>query len=322
MEGSVRSSGDKVRITTQLIDAVKGQHIWAKNYDHNFGNILNIHDDISLNIAQNLMIKLTDGEQARMLLDEYKNPDVFYKNLEAFSHFRKQTREDLKRFGQLAQEIVDIEPESPMGYRMLGFYHKSLVEWGVSRKKNLKKAFEYAKKVFSLNENDPFTHSLMCSLYYIIREYEKAITSGNRAIELQPSGSVAHFALGRALCYAEQYDEAIAHCKQAIRLDPIPAHYYFYYLGLCYWANGQYEEALIEYNKAQQGAPDFAATHLMLAVVYTLLDREEEARTSAVKALDLDPKLSVSYIKNYWRFKTQDGLPVFNDAMRKAGFPE
>ena len=60
----------------------------------------------------------------------------------------------------------------------------------------------------------------------------------------------------------------------------------------------------------------------MLAVVYSLLDREEEARTEAVKALELNPKFSVAWIKNFWRFKTQDGLPVFIDAMRKAGFPE
>jgi len=322
MEGSVRSSGDKVRITAQLIDAVKGRHIWAKNYDHNFGNILKIHDDISLNIAQNLMIKLTDGEQARIFIGEDKNPEVFYKHSEAMSHFYKYTKENIERFGQLAQEIVDMEPESPIGYRLLGFYHKEFVERGDSWKKNLKKAFEYAKKAFSLNENDPVTHSLMCSLYLIIREYEKSIASGKRAVELQPSGSTAHFQLGKALCYAEHYDEAITHCKQAIRLNPFPAHYYFYYLGLCYWANGQYEKALIEYKKAQQRAPDVDATYLMLAVIYTLLDREEEARTSAVKALDLDPKLSVSYIKNYWRFKTQDGLPVFIEAMRKAGFPE
>jgi adenylate cyclase len=322
MEGSVRSSGDKVRITAQLIDAVKGQHIWAKNYDHNFGNILKIQDDISLNIAQNLRIKLTDGEHARMLLDEYKNPEVFYKYSEAISYFWKYTKEDNERFGQLAREIVDIEPESPMGYRLLAWYHKASVELGVSPKKNLKKAFEYAKKTLSMDESNPFAHITMCNLYLITREYEKSITSGKRAVELQPSGNRAHMALGKTLCYAEHYDEAIVHCKQAIRLDPFPNHFLFYFLGLSYWANGQYEKALIEYKKAQQRAPDYYATHLMLSVIYSLLDREKEARKSAMKALELYPDFSVSWIKNFWRFKTQDNLPVFINAMRKAGFPE
>ena len=107
-----------------------------------------------------------------------------------------------------------------------------------------------------------------------------------------------------------------------MRLNPFPPFYSFYYFGVCYWAKGQYEEALIESKKAEQRAPDFAATHLMLSVLYSLLDREKEAHTSAMKALELYPKFSVSWIKKYWRFKTKNVLPVFIDAMRKAGFPE
>jgi len=322
LEGSVKSSENRTRVTVQLIDAVEGRHIWVKNYDHYFGNIIKIHDDISLNIAQNLRIKLTDGDQARIFINKYKNSEVFYKHAEAQSCINKGTREGVERYGRLAQEIVDIEPEAEVGYRLMGWYHKFLFDYDVSKKENLKKAFEYAKKALSLNENDPFTHSLLCSLYLRIRKYKKSIESGKKAIDLQPNGSQAHLMLGTALCYAEHYDESIAHCKKAIRLNPFPSYHYFYSLGRSYYAKGKYEQTLTLLKKAQLLAPDFAPAHLLLAVTYSLLGQQEDARSAAERTIELSPRLSVSFIKKYWPYKTQSGLKITVDAMRNTGFPE
>ena len=79
LEGSVRRSGDRVRITAQLIDAIKGQHLWAENYDRDFKDIFEIQDEITMKIVTSLRIKLTEGEQARILDKKIKNPDVYLK---------------------------------------------------------------------------------------------------------------------------------------------------------------------------------------------------------------------------------------------------
>ncbi|THB81500.1 MAG: tetratricopeptide repeat protein [Desulfobacteraceae bacterium] len=322
LEGSVRSAGDQFRITAQLIDALEGRHIWAKNYDQNYGNILKIHDDISLSIAQSLRIKLIDGEQARSFNMRTKNPEVFYKHAQAQSNFQKGTREGLDRYGQLAQKIIDIEPESEIGYRLMGWYHKFLMDWGASRPENLKKAFGYAKKALSLNESDPFTHSLLCRLYLMKREYDTSIELGKRSIELQPNGSQAHLILSVALCYAEDYDASIAHCKKAIRLNPLPAYHYYYCLGRSYYAKGQYDDALTALNQAYELAPDFAPTHMLLATTYSILGRKGEARSAAKRAIELAPHITVSFIKETWLYRTRTGMEITIEAMRRAGFPE
>ena len=97
---------------------------------------------------------------------------------------------------------------------------------------------------------------------------------------------------------------------------------YFYHLGRCYLQKGQYEEALTEFKKALQRAPEAPPLHFHLAVTYILLNREEEARASAAKALELAPFISVAWISKVSREKNSDYLKVIVDAMRKAGFPE
>lgn len=125
LEGSVRKADDKVRVTTQLIDAKNGQHLWAKSYDRDFDSIFEIQDEISMEVATSLRVKLTEGEQARMFHGKNRNPEVRKKHLQSVSLWREGTGESMIQHARLAQEIIDIAPESEIGYRVLGWNH-----WG------------------------------------------------------------------------------------------------------------------------------------------------------------------------------------------------
>ena len=128
--------------------------------------------------------------------------------------------------------------------------------------------------------------------------------------------------LGSTLIFAGAVDEAIIHLRQAIRLNPFPEYYYYYHLGRCYMMKGQYKDALAEGKKAVQLAPDAHIIHLFLAYNYALLDREEEARTSLAKTLQLEPTLSVAKISRLTLFKNQADIKFIIHTARKAGVPE
>jgi adenylate cyclase len=305
-----------------LIDAIKGQHLWAENYDRELKDILEIQDEITMKIVTSLRVKLTSGEQARIWEKQVKNPDVYLKFLKWGSLINDGTDESLIRSGQLAQEIIDAEPEYPIGYILLGWYYWHLAERGISPPENLKKAFELAQKTLSIDELDASAHAMLGQIYLLARSYEKAIASGKRSVELQPNGALFHQLLGSTLSYAGRVDEAIAHIKQAIRLNPFPAYFYYNNLARCYAQEGQYEDAIAEYKKALQRAPNAAAYHFGLACVYALLDREEEARASAAKALELAPGFSISEYSKTSLHKDQAFTKLAVEAMRKAGFPE
>jgi adenylate cyclase len=204
----------------------------------------------------------------------------------------------------------------------LGWYHLFLAYGGISQPENLKKAFELAQKTLSIDESDASAHALLGQIYLVSREYEKAIASGKRSVELQPNGALYHHSLGNSLSYAGRLDEAIAHIKQAIRLDPFADYFCYYNLGRCYFQKGQYEDALAEYKNALQRAPNHPGIHISLACVYALLDREKEARASAAKALELYPNFTISEYSKTSKHQDQAVKKIIVDAMRKAGFPE
>ena len=319
LEGSVRKSENRVRITAQLIDGIKGQHLWSERYERELKNIFTLQDEITMKIVTSLRIKLTDGEQARMWGKKAKHLDVYLKQMEALSLWNKGTREGYIRFGQVAQEIIKMAPESAIGYRMLGWNYWQLATIGISPRENILRAFEMAKKSLSLDESDPLSHALLGNVYLVMRQYEKAIAEGERAVELDPNGAQVLGLLGTTLNHAGRPDEAITYLKQGIRLNPFPAFWYFAHLGLCYLQKGQYEEALAEMRRALLCSPSNPITHVRLAVTYVLLDRKEEARAEAKKALEIDPNFTVERVSKALQWKNPAFSKLIVGAMRKAG---
>jgi TolB-like protein/Tfp pilus assembly protein PilF len=322
LEGSVQKSGDRVRITSQLIDAKNGQHLWAENYDRDFKDIFEIQDEITMKVVTALRVELTEGEQARVWAKRVKNIDVYLKTAQWKSARGKGTKEGVLRCGQLAKEIVEMEPDHPIGYSLLGWYYWQLAMWGISPRESIEKGFKLTQKALAMDESDELSYAVLGHIYLKMRKYEKAIESGKRSVELFPSGAMVHTLFGRTLCDAGQLDEGIASIKQGGRLNPFPDYWYYTYLGNCYNQKGQHEDALTEYKKALQRAPESPQIHGSLAITYILLDREEEARASAAKSLELAPNVSVSLISKVLTSKNQAYNKLILEAMRKAGFPE
>ena len=122
---------------------------------------------------------------------------------------------------------------------------------------------------------------------------------------------------------AGHVDEAITYCRRAIRLNPFPGSGYYETLGRLYRKKGEYENALKEFKKALQRAPESPWQHFDLAIQYIFLGRDEEARASAAKCMELAPNVTVGMIsKTPCKWVDKAFKNKFLDAMRKAGFPE
>jgi TolB-like protein/Tfp pilus assembly protein PilF len=322
LEGSVRKSEDRVRITAQLIDATTGHHLWSERYDRELKDIFAVQDDVTMKIITALQVKLTEGEQIRIWAKQWERLDVLLKNMELLSLWRNGSQESFMRIGQVAQEVVDMAPELTVGYLHLGLYHYYLARAGVSPRESMKKSFKFAQKALSLDESDGGAHALLGKVYTRMRQHEKGIAAGKRSIELDPNRAEAHVNLGWTLIYSGRPDEAIEYFNKAIRLNPFPPFHYYEGMGFAYLIKGNYEKAITEFKKALQLAPMSSATLAKLAVAYGLLGREEEARASAEKVLELAPVISVSFTAKTVPFKNQTDLELLLNGMRKAGFPE
>ncbi|UCG79812.1 MAG: tetratricopeptide repeat protein, partial [Desulfobacterales bacterium] len=260
LEGSVRKSADKLRVTVQLIDAIKGHHLWSEQYDRKMKDIFAVQDDITMQILKALQIQLTAGPQGAW---RTQNLQAYLKALEAMSVFRQITRDGNVRARQLFKEAITIDPEFARAYAMLGFTHQIDIAMGLSksRKESLEKAISYARKAQSLDEQDFLGYSAMVGPYIYQRDYENAIKEAKKAINLAPGTALPYANLGYALCMSGRSPEAIAYFKKAIRIDPFPPPYYYLDLGNAYFLTGDYEEAVRVNKKACALAPDNEGCH-------------------------------------------------------------
>jgi len=321
LEGSVRRSGKRVRITAQLIDATNGNHVWAENYDRSLDDLFEIQDEITLRIVNGLQIQLTEGEHARIWSKQNCSLDAYLKAAEAQSIRHKGTKESFIRYGQIGQEIVKAEPECLMGYSILAWYNAAIAAYTKSPKEYIEKAFEYAQKGLSIDDSDPSILRNAGLVYLHKREHEKAIDMGQRAVDMAPNGAEFHAMLGFILSYAEMPDKCIVHANQAIRLDPFPQPWPYATLGRCYLLKGQYDKSLEAYRKALKISPDNTVALSGIVPAYSLLGREEDAHREAKRLLELLPGLNVAFL-NGAPFKNQEDRNLFIDAWRKAGIPD
>jgi adenylate cyclase len=319
LEGSVRKAGDKVRITAQLIDAKTNKHLWAERYDRDLKDIFALQDDITMKITTSLHVKLTEGEQARIWGERSGGLDAFLKVLEARWYIAQGTTESHIRLGQVAREIIDLAPEIANGYNWLAWYYWMRFNSNISPQESIMKAYQLAQKALSMDESSAASHRLLGGIYLAMKQYDKAITAGEKSIALEPNGAIGHGLLGITLSYVGPPDEAIARIKQGIRLNPFPPYWYFISLARCYIRKGQYEKALAEYKRALELAPESWMSHAGITVAYSLLGREQEARTAAKKFSEIRPSFSVERFAKIMPYKDPADIEKVVNAMCKAG---
>jgi adenylate cyclase len=320
LEGSVQRSGNRVRITAQLIDVLTGNHLWAERYDRDLKDIFAVQDEITMKILMSMRVKLTEGEQD--LRSSFpRNFEAFLKFLQAQEYMLRQNIEGNIMAKRLAEEAIALDPEFAGGYSMLGVTHLMDVWFGLikSPKESLDKAVELTQKAISLDPKDPRHYALIGQLYVMRRDYDKGIAEGERAVALDPGGADAHAWLGNILNFADKPKEAIPLFEKAIRLNPFGPTWYFLNFGNSYLLTGQYQEAITQYKKALRIAPNNIMAYLNLAATYSLLGRDEEARAEAEEVLRLNPRFSLESFAKISPQKNQAQLDRYVQALRKAG---
>jgi len=321
LEGSVRKAGDQVRITAQLIDALTGHHLWAERYDRDLKDIFTLQDEITKEIITALQVKLTMGEDARLLGKGTDNLEVYLKCLRARELIARSTIEGNVLARQLSEEAIALDPEYPEAYRMLGVTHFVDVLHGVSKspEESLALASKLTRKAIDLDESNGVAHAKLGFILVMMRQYDKAIEEGKRALELEPNSAYVLHTYGAILYFAARNEEAIPLFAKAIRLNPKPPNMYRHHYGAALRKAERYEEAIAQVKKAIEREPNDILSYSVLASSYSMAGREEEARAAAAEILRINPNFSLeNYIKRS-PHKDQTVNERYVDAMRKAG---
>ena len=324
LEGSVQRSGDQVRISAQLIDALNGHNLWAERYERDLKDIFALQDDVTLKILMALQVKLTEGGQAKTAEKHFRGKEgleCYLKVIECSYYQRIFSIESNNKSRQIAEEIVSKWPGNPFGYLLLGWAYRFDLMRGSSmaHQESLKKVMELAQKALTLDESLSSAHSLLSHIYIYKREFDQAIAEGERAVALDPNGANAYEHYAHSLLYANRFKEAIPAIQKAIRLNPIGSTSAYSTLGDAYANTGRFEEAVSAFKQALLMSPDNLFAHLGLASTYIEMRREKEARAEAAEVLRIYPKFSLDNHAMGLPFKDQSTLDKYIGNLRKAG---
>jgi len=321
MEGSVQWSGDRVRITVQLIDALKGHHLFSERYDRELKDIFALQDEITRKALMAMRVALR-GEDARASEKGKgtKNLDAYLKLLQAWDHMNVMNKDRMALARPLVEESLALDPGNALAYAALAHVTVLEVYVGASKspKESLGRAEELAKKALALDDSHFYPYVVLSLTYRFKKQFDKAIPPAEKAVALSPNSALACFMLGAALLGSERFEEAIPHFNKSLRLSPIPIGQCLNNLAGTYRLLGRYDEAIATYNKLLQREPEYLPAHAGLAAIYVLAGRQEEARAEAAEVMRIDPQFSLErYAKTIpLRQALVDQLV---EAWRKAG---
>jgi adenylate cyclase len=321
LEGSVRRSAKKVRITAQLIDAMTGYHLWAERYDRDLEEIFVLQDEIALRILKIVHVKLQTGGHEGETGKGTGTLEAFLKGMEARAHFYRFTKEENALARKLFEEVIALDPNYALGYAGLAWTHASDVWLGTSKSpdQSLGSAIELGEKALVLDESQAGVHAYLGYLYAMTRQFDKALVQAERALALDPNSSEVLLFAASVIAWSGRPKEAIPLYHKSIRLNPFAPGTYFAALSLAYRLAGQYDQAVEQAKKAVEREPKNGLAHLALVSGCIFSGREEEAHAAAAEVLKINPDFSLEEYAKALPFKDRYQVDCAIDGLRKAG---
>jgi adenylate cyclase len=325
LEGSLQKSGDQIRVTAQLIDAMKGYHIWSDSYDRKLKDFFALQDDIILNILDGLQVELTIFHKG--FGKGTTNPEAFFKLQQGMLHVNKYSKEDLYIARKFYQDAIELDPNYAYAYDLLGwtYIHEVARGFTQSKEQSLKNSEVLARKALELDPSLAEAVALLGIIYRFRQQFEKAVAEGERAIAMDPNNAdnMAVHTVTILNVNVGRYEEALALIERAIRINPKPAPYYITMLGIANMRLGKYAIAIEAFRSVLSKEPNNMFAWMFLAICYVLTDEVDNAQKAAVELVRIQPVFSIDLYKMAMVvIEETESVRLDIGALRKAGIPE
>ncbi len=326
LEGSVRRGGERVRVTTQLIDTGTGAHVWADRYDGTLEDVFALQDDITAKVLSTIGPEITLAEMQRARAKRSENFDAWDLYLQALQPFYALDKAGFEEATALLRQAIELDPRFATAYATLARCHVNAGYhgWGTSAREENSKAENIARQALALDQQDPFAHVALGWVHIFNTEPGRAVKELNRALELNPNLPTAYGYLTNALAFLGRPDEALAAAERAHRGSPRDPERYMWYVGAmnAHFAAERYEEAVEAGEQAVILQPNFFGGHAGLAMALPYLGRNAEAKEAVDNLRRLMPRYTVKGVARNPLFVREDDVARVLEGLRRAGLRE
>ena len=286
LEGSIRRSGDRIRVTAQLIQASDQTHLWAESYDRDLSDVLRLEGDIASTVASAIRLTLSQQVHQRLAAVGPTNVEAHDAYLRGLQGWNLRTRDGFQQAITNFTRATELDPGNAPAFAGLArVYSLAPIFSGMPAGEAAPKALDAASRALSLDATLADAHSV---LGFVKGHYEfdwpAAEREFRRAIELEPNDAFAHFYYSNSyLSPFGHHEEAAAEMRKAMELDPLSPRLQSFAGITLKWAR-RYDDSLAQFQKADQLDPNFPLNHERLAQLYAILGRYDEAVTEETKA--------------------------------------
>jgi adenylate cyclase len=325
LEGSVRKTENKLRITAQLIQVTDGMHIWSETYDSGIKDIFQIQDEISLAIVKQLKVNLLEEEKDQILKVPTENMEAYHLFLKGrHLWYNDRSKAGLAQTTKYYQKAIDTDPTYALAYADLANTLLSQIDWGyLHPTESLPRIQELIWKALELDSTIAEAYiSQVYSIGYSYLQWDKVDLYVSKALELNPNSAGIHHWTAMYKMATGDFQDAIEHNNIARKLDPLSTIFNFAF-GLILHMAGKGEESLQQFRKTNTLDPNFVLAHLWAAFPRIRWGQEEEAVKGYQTLLmhssttaDLAPKIMEIYkqdgIRGFLHWIIHEGLDLDN----------
>jgi TolB-like protein/class 3 adenylate cyclase/tetratricopeptide (TPR) repeat protein len=326
LEGSVRRRGSRVRISSELIDALSSRTVWTEKFDGADSDIFEFQDRIATSIVGTIEPRLVQAESARALTKPTESLDAYDCVLRALSLLYSFNDRQFAEAGEYLRRAVSLDPLYAQAHAYLAWWLNLLTGEGRSTDVagDAERATGAATRAVELDPDDPFCLAVAGHLQAFLRKnLDAAIDLFDQALRLNESSAFAWGVSGSTYCFLGRPDEALERLRNAWRLSPFdPLNFWFCTVGgIAEFVAGRYDQAIGWLRKAQRLNPRFMACHRTLTASLALSGDIEAAKEAAQNLLSLDPRFRVSEFVLRYPLRRPGDLGRLAEGLRLAGLP-
>jgi adenylate cyclase len=319
--GSVRKSGDRLRVSAELVDSADGHQIWSGRYDREIRDIFDVQDEITAAIAGAVGPALSQSEMLHAIRRSPQNLDAWDCVHRGMWHLFRYTKEGVVKARSWAARALELQPDSVMAHCIVAFsrMYEVIYQWADSRDEPLAEAMQAAERAVAADRDNPMALTALGFACSLCGARERAVAVLERAIQENPSSALAYWSLGATLATAGRPDDAIPMVEKAIRLspqDPLMNEFLFT-IGSAHFIAGRYDEAVEFAQKSLDMKSDQPGAWRVLAAANALVGKMDEARQALRQMIRLAPNLTEDRLRVFLRESEADR---YIEGLRLAGW--